>query len=155
MVTQQRPCREANGTLPDASGVRPVSGHKGTSQQRRNRLVKQEVVLQVEERVDGRWTNQGQKRCVLQDGFNIPLDEPGRITRHRNLNSTRQHQGLLWDFISSLASLFRPQGGISLNLTRCPWNRASLGPWRPTWAVETQACQRGSDPCVARHETSR
>lgn len=37
----------SRGTLPDASGVGPVSGHKGTCQQRRDGLVKQEVVLKV------------------------------------------------------------------------------------------------------------
>lgn len=45
-VTQQT-CSRAEDTLPDAPGVRPVSGHKGTCQQRRDRFVKQEVVLKV------------------------------------------------------------------------------------------------------------
>lgn len=34
-------------TIPDAPGVWPVSGHKGTCQQWRDRLVEKEVVLKV------------------------------------------------------------------------------------------------------------
>lgn len=45
LVTQEA-CRRAGEGLPDASSVWPVSGHKGTCQQRRDRFVKQEVVLQ-------------------------------------------------------------------------------------------------------------
>lgn len=48
--------RHAGGaawTLPDAPGVWPVSGHKGTCQQWRDGLVKQEVVLKVEVETGG------------------------------------------------------------------------------------------------------
>lgn len=46
IVPQQR-SRRAEQPLPDAPGVWPVSGHEGTGQQWRDRLVKQEVVLRV------------------------------------------------------------------------------------------------------------
>ena len=55
-VVTQEACRGAGESLPDASSVWPVSGHKGTCQQWRDRLVKQEVVLQegaVEVKVEG------------------------------------------------------------------------------------------------------
>lgn len=56
-VVTQEACGRAGEGLPDASGVWPVSGHKGTRQQWRDRFVKQEVVLQegaVEVKVEGR-----------------------------------------------------------------------------------------------------
>lgn len=53
-------------------------------------------------KVDHRWRKQRtRKRRVL---FDMSLDETGRKTR-QDFNSTRQVQGLLQDFISSLASV--------------------------------------------------
>lgn len=71
------------------------------------------------QRVDGRWTNQGQKRCVLLNEFDIPLDDPGRETR-QNFNSTRQVRGLLWDFTSSLASFLELRVGFNLTSPDAP-----------------------------------
>lgn len=39
-----------SSTIPDAPGVRPVSGHEGACQQRRDRLVEQKVVLKERQR---------------------------------------------------------------------------------------------------------
>lgn len=43
-------CQELPKAIPDASCIWPVTGHKGTSQQGGHRFVKQEVVLQKDER---------------------------------------------------------------------------------------------------------
>lgn len=70
-------------------------------------------------RVHGTWTNQGQKRSVLLDEFDIPLDEPGRKMR-QNFTSTRQVQGLYWDFNSSLACFLNLRVGFDLTSPDAP-----------------------------------
>lgn len=93
MVTQSSPCRRAVLTLPDASGVWPVSGHKGTCQQRRDRLVEQEVVLQVEGTEQGRY-RQMKKRREEKRERGTELKNYGRFRKGTLNNSYRGHDGI-------------------------------------------------------------